>query len=1029
MRSRKIRTISTGAFALAVLMAFVPAASAQIDTGAIVGAVTDSTGAAVPGVSVTATQEGSGISVTTVTNQRGEYSIPNLRIGTYSVAAELQGFQRSVKQSLRLNIQARLEVNLSLSIGAMTEEIVVEGGAEVLQTQTGDMGLVVGERALTDLPLLGRRYSELALLQTGVVEAGTAISGRGEDTFFNANGNLATWNQYTLDGGDNNSFSTNLQERTPQVIQPPVDALEEFKIQTRTYSAEFGRSAGAIINASIKQGTNAVRGSVFGFFRDEALNATPFFTEQAGQEKGKYDQKIFGATLGGPIIKDKLYFFVDYQGERTQQALEQFSTVPTARMRTGDLSELNRSLRDTSFAPGCVSGQIVLPSCFDPVAVGLLDLYPLPNVQSEIDREGIPGGFQGQNFFNQGILDVQIDQFDVRLDAKLREGRDSVFVRYSWSDTNRNEPPALADGIASGDFNSLIDVRAMSGVLGWSAVWGDSVFSEVRLAMNNIAGDTFHHAFGTDPASSYGIQGIPEDPRYSGGIPETRIDSFTKFGGPFFRPQFQESSVLQFSGNLSWNTGDHAMKFGFERRRDQVVYLDLRALNGFQRYRNGRYTNTGLGDFLLGLSSQQGLTLFHEADIYTDGYSVFAQDTWRPRSNLTLNLGLRYEYFTPMQDKTNTMTNIDPVTGEIFTSTDGGDIFSRALVHPDRNNFAPRLSFNWQASERWVLKGGYGIFYQHTDRYGSESQMALNPPQLVDLFISANSGSDPPVFRLQDGFIPISADDIDPTLVQWRIQDPNQDTPKVHQFSIGPEFLLSDNTTISVEYVGNLIRNGRRLVDLNQGIVQPDGSVVDPYDQFGFGGAFLEQIRTDGKSNYHALQAQLQKRFSRGFGFNASYTWSKNLADFVDHLAGAAFPQNTLDPGAEYGPANFDIRHRFTLSGIYDLPWGRGAQVPARRRSRCPPQRLEHQRDPHPVQRPRLLRQGRRRDRDRLAEASSRLHRQRGAQQPDDRQLDRPRGLCGGRERQLRRLRPGHAHWAGVQDTQRVSLPQLRARR
>ncbi len=923
MRSR-IPIIVTGAFALAVLMAFAPAASAQLDTGSIVGAVTDATGAVVSGASVTATQEGSGISVTTVTNQRGEYSIPNLRIGSYSVAAELQGFQRSVKQGLRLNIQTRLEVNLSLSIGAMTEEVIVEGGAEVLQTQTADMGYAVDERQLTDLPLLGRRYAELALLQTGVVEAGTGISGRGEDTFFNSNGNLATWNQYTLDGGDNNSFSTNLQERTPQVIQPPVDALEEFRIQTRTYSAEFGRSAGAIINASIKQGTNAVRGSVFGFFRDEALTATRFFTEQAGEEKGKFDQKIYGATLGGPIIKDKLYFFVDYQGERTQQAQDTFSSIPTARMRTGDLTELDRSLRDSPFAPGCVSGQIILPSCIDPVATTLLDILPQPNVAAEIAREGIPGGYRGGNYFSQGILDVEIDQFDIRLDTKLREGRDSVFVRYSWSDTNRNEPPALDDPIAAGSFDSLIDVRAMSGVLGWSAVWGNSVFSEVRAAWNNIDGDTFHHGFGTPPASSYGIKGIPEDPRYSGGIPFTQIDGFSRYGGPFFRPQFQESSVLQLSGNVSWNTGDHALKFGFERRRDQVVYLDLLGLNGFHRYRNGRYTNAGLGDFLLGLASQQRLTLFHEADIYTDGIGVFAQDTWRPSQNLTLNLGVRYEYFTPMQDKGNQMTNIDPATGEIFTSTDGGDIFSRALVHPDRNNIAPRISFNYQPSDRWVIKGGYGIFYQHTDRYGSESQMSLNPPQLLDTNIQANSRSAPPVFILREGFIPISPDDVDPAQIAWRIQDPNQDTPIVHQFSIGPEFRLTDNTTLSVEYVGNKIRNGRRLVDLNQGIVQPDGSVVDPYRQHGFGGAFLEQIRTDGRSDYNAVQAQLQKRFSDGFGFNASFTWSKTMSDFVDHLAGAAFPQNTHDVSSEYGRADFDIPKRFTLSFIYELPFGQG---------------------------------------------------------------------------------------------------------
>jgi len=899
--------IGRALFVLGLVLALAPAADAQIDTGSIVGQVTDASGAVIPGASVTATQEGSGLSVTTVTSGDGRFTIPNLRIGSYTLTAELQGFQRSSKRGLRLNIQRTLEVNLQLAVGAVTEEVVVEGGAELLQTQTADMGYAVDERQLTDLPLLGRRYSELALLQTGVVEASQGISSRGEDTFFNSNGNFATWNNYTLDGGDNNSFSTNLQERTPQVIQPPVDALEEFRIQTRTYSAEFGRSAGAVINASIKQGTNDISGSVFGFFRDEALNANRWENENVGAEKGEYNQKIFGATLGGPIIPDQLFFFVDYQGNRTDQALSQISTVPTALMRTGDLSELDRTLRDTSFAPGCVSGQVILPSCIDPVAAELINLYPMPNVESEVAIEGQPGAFRGNNFFNPGVHGIEIDQFDVRLDTRLREGRDSLFVRYSWSDTVRDEPPALANDIASGDFNSNIKVRAQSGVLGWSAVWGSSVFTEVRASWNNIDGDTFHRAFGTPPASSYGIQGIPEDPRYSGGIPETRVDSFTKFGGPFFRPQFQESSVYQLSANATWNTGNHSFKFGFERRRDAVVYLDLRALNGFMRYRNSRYTNAGLGDFLLGLSSQQGLTLFHEADLYTDGIGVFAQDSWRPSDNLTINYGLRYEFFTPMQDANNTMTNIDPATGEIIRATDSGDLFARTLVHPDRNNFAPRVSFNWQASPRWVLKGGYGIFYQHTDRYGSE----------------------PPVFVLSEGFIPISADDVDPTQVQWRIQDPNQDTPIVHQFSVGPEFQLTDDMTLSVEYVGNRIRNGRRLRDLNQGIIQADGSVVRPYAQYGYGSAFLEQIVTNGRANYNALQAQLQKRFSGGLGFTASFTWSKALSDFLDHLAsggGASgnFPQDSQNMAADYGPAEFDVPKRFSLSFIYELPFGEG---------------------------------------------------------------------------------------------------------
>jgi hypothetical protein len=516
----------------------------------------------------------------------------------------------------------------------------------------------------------------------------------------------------------------------------------------------------------------------------------------------------------------------------------------------------------------------------------------------------------------------------VRLDTKLREGRDSLFARYSYSDTSRIEPPVLGP-VASGDFNSDIFIKGQSAVVGWSSVWGSSVFSEVRAAWNTIDGDTFQPAFGGDPASAYGIQGVPEDPRYSGGIPNTNISGLTRLGGPFFRPQFQQSKVLQLSANLAWNTGSHSFKFGLERRRDSVDYLDLRALNGFLSFSDGRYTNSGIGDFLLGLATQQGLTLYHEADLFTDGWALFAQDSWRPRQDLTINYGLRYEYFTPMQDRTGTLTNIDPATGQVITASKSGSMYEKTLINPDKNNIGPRVSFSWQTKPWMVLRGGYGLFYQHTDRYGSESQLALNPPQLVDIFISAPSAAAPPVMILSQGFIPISADDIDPALVQWRIQDPNMKTPMVHQFSFGPEFRLSDNMTLSVEYVGNLIRNGRRLRNLNQGMIQADGSVVFPYAQYGYGTAYLEQIVSNGVANYHALQTKLQRRFNNGFGFTASFTWSRALGDFIDHLSAGGgatgnTPQNAYDMANDYGPLEFDIPKRFSLSFIYELPWGKG---------------------------------------------------------------------------------------------------------
>ena len=320
-------------------ISFSSAAHAQIDTATIVGRVVDASGGVLPGVTVTATQQGSGIAASSITNASGEFIFPGLRVGTYEVAAELQGFRRTVRDNVQLNVQTRAQVDLQLSVGAVTEVVTVTGQSELLQTQTADIGTIVDQRQVQDLPLLGRRYSELAFLTPGVVAAPAGISSRGEDTFFNANGNFATWNNYTLDGADNNSFSTNLQERSPQVVAPPVDALQEFKVQTRTYSAEFGKAAGAVINASVKQGTNKYSGSLFAFMRDEALNANTWDNNRAGRPKGPFNQMIAGGTFGGPIVRGRTFFFGDYQSSRTERSLSQTATVPT------DAHEGRRSFR------------------------------------------------------------------------------------------------------------------------------------------------------------------------------------------------------------------------------------------------------------------------------------------------------------------------------------------------------------------------------------------------------------------------------------------------------------------------------------------------------------------------------------------------------------------------------------------------------------------------------------------------------------------------------------------------------------
>ncbi|MEO5895346.1 MAG: carboxypeptidase-like regulatory domain-containing protein, partial [Vicinamibacterales bacterium] len=314
-----LRGITAAPLVFALVLGAVPAV-AQTDTASIVGTVKDQSGAVLPGVTVTATQAATNVVVSVLTNDSGQFVFPGLKIGTYTVSAELQGFKRAVHPDVTLNVQNRAAVTFTMEVGQLAEEIVVKGGTELLQTQSANIGYSVDERQLKDLPLLGRRYAELAFLAPGVVNAPGGITSRGEDTFFNANGNFATWNNFLLDGADNNSGSTNLQERSAQVVQPPVDALQEFRVQTRTYSAEFGKAAGAIINASIKQGTNAFRGSVFEFFRDDAFNSNLWENERAGRAKNKFNQHIPGVTFGGPVVRGRTFFFGDYQGTRTERA-------------------------------------------------------------------------------------------------------------------------------------------------------------------------------------------------------------------------------------------------------------------------------------------------------------------------------------------------------------------------------------------------------------------------------------------------------------------------------------------------------------------------------------------------------------------------------------------------------------------------------------------------------------------------------------------------------------------------------------
>ena len=917
---------------------------AQIDTGSVVGSVRDPSGAAVPNATITLTSDATAVARTSVTNTSGEYQFAAVLPGTYSVKAVAQGFAAQIEKNIEVHVQSRPSIDFTLKVGDVAEVLQVESQTPLLQTQSADVGGVVQEKQIRDLPLNGRRYADLALLEAGIQKNFTNQNNQAPDRF-SSNGNLETQNYFSLDGIDNNSGSTNLQEGSVQTVQPPPDALQEFRVQTRTYSAEFGTSAGAVINASIKSGSNQIHGDVWEFLRNNKLDANTFFNNAGGVPRGHYSQNQYGGTIGGPIIKNKTFFFFDMQDFTARKATTILSTVPTPLMKTGNFSELKPTLTDPKVAgqSNCISGNIVAANCIDPVAVKLEALYPAPNLPSAVARLGQPGSWTGAtNYQFQYSVPTDTTSLDARIDHNFTPNS-RIFGRFSNFRVDRQDPPWTGNPVAgNGNFATQYVIRGKSVALAWTDLVRPSMLNELRAGFSR---DNAHSTMiglesGKSLAADYGLTGIPPGPN-NAGIPPINVTGLTRLGSSPFRPQFQVSQAWQLVDTLSWLKGDHSFKFGYEHRHTSDNFLDLTAPQG-QITASGIYSgNVGLGfaDFLLGDISTGQYTTPTVVHNYQYSSNFFAQDTWRIRPRLTINYGLRYELFSPMLNHQNAMSNFTSASGGGFVTAQSGDWFSRGLVHPDKNDFAPRFGFSWQPVNRVVLRGGYGMFYQHIVRIGSESMLALNPPNVIDASLIQTAGSTTPVFQLRNGFPVFSASFLDLTRLQFRAQDPNERSGYVNQVSFGPQIELTHNTSLDLSYVGNFGRKMNRLRNANQGIVTGFDSAGKPLTLFPYANlnttlfattgnhAFLEYATNDGNTNYNGLLVSLRRRFTKGLGFGINYTWSHNFSDYVDNLTGGSTPANAYNYSLERSNSPFDVRHRFVANGTYLLPIGQGGKI------------------------------------------------------------------------------------------------------
>ena len=918
-------------------------------TAVITGRITDPSGAAIAGAAVTAQDVARGTTWPTQTNSAGIYDLPRIPVGSYTIKVEATGFQTALHPALQLEINQTARVDIQMKLGAVTQTVEVTAAAPLLQTDTMQIGSVISN--VGSLPLSTRNFIQLTLLTPGVITPNPASMGNGQRTSGGGrpyvNGNRKEANNFLLDGIDNNQVSDNLTS-----YQPNVDAIQEFNMITNNAPAEFGNFQGGVINLTIKSGTNQFHGDVFEFLRNDVLNANNWARNwQNGQlvaqgkspiPKPAMRWNMFGGTFGGPIRKDKVFFFGDYQGQRFDNPPSTgLITVVPPELRNGDFSRLLTEKGIQLYNPFQLdangnrvpfpNNQIPL-SMIDPVAAKLFSspLYPGP-INALLQ-------FNAPNTSNNA---VNTNQWDGRIDARLSQ-KDNIFGRYSESlqhNPSFNSFPLF--------FNGFNDAPFHAAVVDWTRAINPTLVNEARVGVNRIV----LHNGGLDKgggniAEQLGIQnGNDRGPgllsiQFSGGL-ANGIGS-ANIG----TQQLFADTTMQYEDTLIITHGRHSMKTGFQFMRQDIntFYAGNNGRTGFLRY-DGRFTS-GPGskgfpeaDFFLGLPQDIGRGVNTGTwGQRTNIIGSYLQDDWRFTDNLTLNLGLRWEYHSPWVEVHDRQVNFAPFSGEAeFAGKSTFYSNNRALYNSYKSDFQPRLGFAWTpgflSNKNTVLRGAYTIssFLEGT---GTNLRLPLNPPLNVEFENIYSNVNLPP--STTDQGLTVLASPTDPFKgATIRLWDPNVRPAKVQQWNLSIEHQFAREILFSVGYIG---QHGTHLMvpmPYFQRQLLPNGTTTpSPYLAGNPALASIAQIsgtESNGKQAYDALQASLHKRLSQGLQFQVSYTWSKTMTNSIGYYgegggqaaSNSAYWQNLYNSRSEWGLAYFDAKHNFVGSYIYELPFGR----------------------------------------------------------------------------------------------------------
>ena len=903
-----MRRIAVLCFAvLAVQMLF-----AQVDTGTITGTVLDTQGAGVPSASLTFVETSTSTTSKTQTDASGNYASPPLKPGTYKVTAQASGFKVQTHEAVSVRVQDRLRLDFNMAVGSVTENVLVTAETPSIQTDTSSLGEVITTTQITQLPLNGRDYIQLATLTTGVVRTSSGTNGNsgGSSTgglnSFVANGTRGTLNNFLLDGIDNNS-----NDNGGVVLRSNVDAIQEFKLQTNSYSAEFGRSGGAVVNAITKSGANNYHGDVFEFFRNSSLDARDFF-EDPTQKKASFKQNQFGATFGGPIVKNKLFWFIDYQGTRIRNPQTFVSAIPTLEERVGNFSAPGEPIIYDPITHTPFPGNIIPPGRIDPTAQAYANLYPIP-------QSG-----QGNNFTISPTERDRVDQGDVRLDYNFSQS-DQIFVRYSKSGRTDIRPaplPGLANGgnSSTGVGNEDTDGAA----IGFTHTFTPKTINELRIGFSYVHIRRGVPESGNQlPPPELRIPGVPDDPRVNG-LTLFAPNGFRRLGDPNFAPTILASQERQITDVLTLVRGGHTLKLGGEIRWSQFNISQEASPRGRFSF-SGQFTQnlvdgsggSSIADMLLGLPISANISTVIGMGNRQHVPALFVQDDWKVNRRLTLNLGLRYDYFSPIVEAHDRQSNFNYATGTLVVAGQNGA--SRSLTVADKANFSPRIGFAWTPRESadLVVRGAYGIFYSGQEiRTAAPLQLAYNLP----FFYEPSFVSDgiTPVITVAQGFPPLNPSQaVNPGVTSL---DPRLHTPYYQSWNVAVQQSLPGAISLELAYAGSKGTHLQSVTDPNQDPVPGPGDVQArrPFPQFGP----FTAIQNRGSSIYHSMQIKGEKHLSHGLYFLSAFTWSKAINDLPEICCNFPFPQNSYDVGAERARADFDQKLRWVFSFDYELPFG-----------------------------------------------------------------------------------------------------------